>query len=131
MWGEGGRAGVSAGGARVEMGERGVCRGISLLCISVFLPCFVLHCGGQLTTILLHQLNINIKLSLSVYLYGCWLGDTEQCWCYDRDPEMSQHHHPTPALISRHLPGLCCVGRRTGSLDNQDSCRFMTVILLK
>ena len=89
--GRGGGLGVSAGGARVEMGrERGVCRGISLLSVSVFFfPVLFSIVGGQLTnlTILLHQLNINLKLdccplslspSLWVYLYGCWLGDTEQ-----------------------------------------------------
>ena len=36
MWGEGGRAGVSAGGARVEMGERGEFVGELAFSVSVF-----------------------------------------------------------------------------------------------
>ena len=115
-----------------------------------FFPVLFSIVGGQLTnlTILLHQLNINLKLDccplslslpLSGFIYtGVGLVTLSRAGVMTERWRCHNTHQPPPltspdnlSLQSSFWLGCAVLGPRTGSLETEDSCRFMTVILLK
>ena len=101
VWG-----GASAGGARVEMGERGVCRGISLL-YQCFSSLFCSPLRGELAILLL-QRNINkIFTRLWLFIYSLsGLVTQARAGCCDREESVT-----TPTSIS----GTGSLGSRTAA----------------
>ena len=98
--------GASAGGARVEMGERGVCRGISLL-YQCFSSLFCSPLRGELAILLL-QRNINkIFTRLWLFIYSLsGLVTQARAGCCDREESVT-----TPTSIS----GTGSLGSRTAA----------------
>ena len=93
-------------GARVEMGERGVCRGISLL-YQCFSSLFCSPLRGELAILLLHR-NINkIFTQLWLFIYSLsGLVTQARAGCCDREESVT-----TPTSIS----GTGSLGSRTAA----------------